>query len=241
MNDVKFIELTNNNSLNKELLNKINFQSINATDSDEIRDNKNFFKKYFSKLKKNKFNILSISCFILSVIFYILSCEGCFLGQYECVKELSEGNLNKLVIYVILSSFFYSIYFILCIHKKINKIHLILSLVYIYLFNRYYKANWDDHGFYNRICFILFVLLFLLVFEYINLIIFLKKKKKYKLIIILIIIPFIPIFSIKYYFRNKECKKWEKGLLNTKMESKEKSLELNKCFIISPKKRNRCI
>ena len=235
MNDKNYLELTSQNTLNKGL-DKFNYQIVNIQDSVELENNrKKFIIKFLLKIFKNYFfDILSISCFILSVIFYYLSSEGCNLGQYECVIELKKGMLNKLIYRMILTSFFYCIFLFLIINKKISKKYLILNVVYIYLFNKYYKADWDDHGFFTRIFFVLFVLLFLICFEYINLLIFLLKKKKYKIFSFLIIIPLIIYFFIKYDFKHTKCYGWEKGLLNTQIESKEDSLKANKCYIMSP-------
>ena len=77
-------------------------------------------------------------------------------------------------------------------------------------------------------------MIFLFVFEYIKLIFVNFKKKKYKLFLILIIIPLFLFLYIRNYFKHPKCKGWEKGLLNTKLESKEDSLKANKCYIISP-------
>ena len=235
MNDNKYLELTSQNSINKGT-DKINYQIVNIQDTVELENNKkNILLKFLYKIFKDHFfNILSIICFILSVIFYYLSSEGCNLGQYECVIELKRGMLNKLIYRMILTSFFYCIFLYLIIHKKISKIYLILNVVYIYLFNKYYKADWDDHGFFTRIFFVLFVLLFLICFEYINLLIFIFKKKKYKIFSLLIIIPIIIYFFIKYDFKHTKCYGWEKGLLDTQMESKEDSLKANKCYMMTP-------
>jgi hypothetical protein len=77
--------------------------------------------------------------------------------------------------------------------------------------------------------------LFLSFLEYLYLIAFIFKKKKYKLFFLLILSPFILIFYIKYSITHYKCKGWEKGLLNTQLESKEDSIKANKCYILSPK------
>ena len=228
----KYLEIANQD----KKVDKNNYQIVDIKDSIELDSNKKIILiKLFKLFKDHFYNILSISCFILSVIFYYLSSEGCNLGQYECVVQLKKGQLNRLIYRLISTSFFYCIFLILIIHKKISKKFLVLNVVYIYLFNKYYKADWDDHGFFTRIFFILFVLLFLFCFEYLKLIILIFKKKYYKLFSFLILFPIIIYFYIKYGFRNTKCDGWEKGLLNTQIESKEDSLKANKCYMMTPK------
>jgi hypothetical protein len=114
-------------------------------------------------LKNQIFKIISIVFFILSVIFYVLSCEGCYYEEYyECaIKFEYHGFFKKLFKRMILSSLFYCIYLFLCVHKIINRKYLILNIVYLYLFIKYHKSNWDEHGYYNRIFFVIFILIIL--------------------------------------------------------------------------------
>ena len=230
MKEMNLINSTNNN------LSNINYKSVEIKDSNEFNiEKKNYLIRYLKKFKNQIFNILSILCFTISVIFYVLSLKGCYLEERQCSIILKyEGLFKKFLIYMLLSTFLYCIYLFLCIHKIINRKHLIFNIVYIYLFIKYHKSNWEDHGFYNRLFFILVGMIFLFVFEYIKLIFVNFKKKKYKLFLILIIIPFFLFLYIRNYFKHPKCKGWEKGLLNTKLESKEDSLKANKCYIISP-------
>ena len=190
MKENNYIEMINKNFINNNL-SKINYKSVEIKDSNENNIKKeNYLIKFLKKLKNQIFNILSILCFIISVIFYVLACKGCNLEEYQCSIKLKYGGVfKKFLIYMLLSTFLYTIYLFLYIHKLNSRKHLILNIVYIFLFIIYHKSNWEDHGYYNRLFFIIVVFLFLIVFEYINLIFFNFKKKNYKLFIFLIFIP----------------------------------------------------
>ena len=207
MNQNNLIELSNSNSIINDL-NKITYKSVDIINSNEVEEKKlNSLIKFFIKKFKNQlFKVIAILCFILSVLSYILSNEGCYLTQYECVNQLKEGHLNRLFVWLILSCLFYCTFLIFCIHKKISRKFLLLTVVYIYLFNKYYKADWDDHGFYNRMFFVLIVIVLFIVFEFIYLLISIYKKKKYKLFTFFLTFPFILAFLINYDFKNPKCK-----------------------------------
>ena len=107
MNDNKYIELANQD----KKIDKNNYQIVDIKDSNQLDSNKKIILiKLFKLFKEHFYHILSISCFILSVIFYYLSSEGCNLGQYECVVQLKKGQLNRLI-YRLISTSFFIVYF----------------------------------------------------------------------------------------------------------------------------------
>jgi len=111
-----------NNYFSTNELNKISYKSVSIKNSNDLNKKKiNILFNIFKNLKNHLFNILSIFCFIFSVYYYILSLEKCkFEDYYQCDLQFDINKIEKLKKFLFLSTFFYSIYLFLCIHKIIN-------------------------------------------------------------------------------------------------------------------------
>jgi len=198
-------------------------------DSSEEQKNVSKFKIYYIKYKTYIINIFSLLLFIISFYLYIKSLKGCYGDIYECIKNVSFFfNIGYLVFFsaalmsIILEMtfFFKKWYFILYFLPFINN------------FLKYNGNNLIDHGWYNTLGFIFFLIIDFILIKIIQLFIFLFKKKKYISILILIILNLISYFLIKKY-RNFACFDYFNGYGNLKLDNNE---EQNACFIIKPKK-----
>ena len=199
-------------------------------DSSEEEINKNKFKFYYLKYKINIIiNIISFILFIVSFFLYKKSLIGCYYDIYKCVSNLSFFfKIGYLVIYsatlmsIILEMTFY--------FKKWYLILYFLPFIFNFLKNN--GNTLKDHGWYNILGFIFFLILDFLLINIIKLYIILLKKKKYISILILIILNFKIYFFIKNY-RNSACNNFYDGYGNYKINNNK---EENACFIWKPKK-----
>ena len=110
--------------------------------------------------------------------------------------------------------------------------YLLYFIPFILNFIKHNGNNLTDHGWYNILGFIFFLVFDFLLLKIINLYIFLFKKKKYIKIIILIILNFLFYFLIKKY-RNFACNNFYNGYGDYKINNDQ---EENACFIWKPKK-----
>ena len=201
-------------------------------DSEEkIEENKFkiYFTKYFTKYKTHIINILSLILFIVSFKLYKKSLKGCYGDIYECVKKISFFfNIGYLVFFsaalmsIILEMAFY-------LHKWY---YILYFIPYISNFSKHNGNTLTDHGWYNILGFIFFLVLDFLIIKIIRLYIYLIKTKKYINLLILIILNFIIYFFVKNY-RKSACNNFYDGYGDYKMDNNK---EENACFIMKPTK-----
>ncbi len=199
-------------------------------DSSENEINKKKLKFYYIKYKTQIIiNVISLFLFIISYCLYIKSLKGCYYDIYKCVRNLSFFfKIGYLVFY---SATLMSIILEMTFYFK--KWYLILYfLPFIFNFLKYNGNTLTDHGWYNILGFIFFLILDFLLINIIKLYVILFIKKKYISILILIILNFKIYFFIKNY-RNSACNNFYDGYGNYKMNNNK---EENACFIRKPKK-----
>jgi hypothetical protein len=176
----------------------------------------NFINKKFTKkkIKRNfKYYITNVFLFSMSYYLFYLSLEKCFEGEDICCLRIKW--IKKKLIEEIISSILISILFELIILKFLSKFHLIHFIITFFLFYRYsHGIDFEDHGKYNLIGFIIifsFISTLLLPF---NLILYSNKKKciLFYIILLLIICNLIYFLIINKYIK---CDDWPKGLNNT--------------------------
>jgi len=195
----------------------------------EESKNLNKYQIYYIKYKTHIINILSLFLFIISFYLYIKSLEGCYEDIYVCVKKISFFFYIGYLVFF--SAALMSIILEMTIFFK--KWYFILYfLPFIYNFLKYNGNNLIDHGWYNILGFIFFLIFDFILIKIIQLYIFLIKKKKYKNILILIILNLITYFFIKKY-RNFACRNYYNGYGDYKLNNNQ---EENACYIIKPKK-----
>ena len=201
---------------------------------------KNKFSKNKILIKKRK-NIFLLSkdfagflAFSLSYFLFYLSFEKCFEGFDECCVKFSF--ITKIIIEEIISCIIITLLIELIIYKIISKLHLIH---FIFVFIIFYKYNhgldFDDHGYYNIMFFIVIVSIMILGLLPLNFIIYFKNKNNKKIILLNILFIFI-IFLVLYHFlisNNISCDDWKKGLNNTSINNDIKKYG---CQIQFPKK-----
>ncbi len=196
--------------------------------SSEEEENLNRFQIYYIKYKTHIINIFSFLLFIISFYLYIKSLEGCYDDIYTCVKNISF--FFKIGYLVFFSAALMSIILEMIIFFK-KWYYLLYFIPFILNFLKHNGNNLTDHGWYNLLGFIFFLVFDFLLLKIINLYIFLFKKKKYIKIIILIILNFLIYFLIKKY-RNSACNNFYNGYGDYKINNNQ---EENACFIWKPK------
>ena len=182
-----------------------------------------FFKKFRRLTKAQKIKegmILLVS--LISYILYYLSLGGCDGTQTECLKNSNIAYYYFLVNYCFLSAGLVAFIFFLVLNKIVSKYHLIHQIIaFSILFISDTGSSLMHHGIYNIIGFTIFLIcyfLFLIIIFKIQEILT-KKSLPIKLVVINIII--LMIILGRYSFHEslkKECKDWDLGLNNTRIE-----------------------
>ena len=197
---------------------------------------KYFFERFphWSKDKKRREGFLLFVA-ISSYILYYLSLGGCDGTQTECLKNSNIAYYYLLVSYCFVSAGCVSLILFLILCDLASKLHLIhLIIIFFILFISDTGSTLMHHGIYNIIGFTIFMtfycLFLLTIFKIQD--ILTKKSLPIKLVAINIII-IIVIFG-RYSFHEalkKECKDWDLGLNNTRIED-----DINKypCQIFRP-------
>ena len=239
------IKISQSNEENLVELEK--YQNVKKENEDSNDETINIFNNELQDLKEEEFdvknwkeqikdfkNIIYLIIMIISIILYYLSLKGCKENGLICLQTFGYKFYLLRAIYVILSSFLYTLLLFLSIKKVIHYYFIIiLSIFYIinFLINR--GTDLYNHGVFNTIIFLITVLISLLliylIFSFFKLII----KKKFLFAIIILIILILPFLFIKLY--PTVCNNWKLGLMNKELEGKE-SLNKNSCYIRQPKK-----
>ena len=200
------------------------------------KQRKYFFSKFphYTKAEKiQEIAILFVS--FISYLLYYLSLGGCDGTQTECLKNSNIAYYYLLVNYCFISAGITSFILFLILMKRITKLHLIHQIIIFSILFMYDRGSTlMHHGIYNIIGFIIFLIFYsLFLFIVIKIEdILLRKNLPYKLIVINLII-LIVIFGRYSYHESlkKECKDWDLGLNETKIED-----DINKypCQIFRP-------
>jgi hypothetical protein len=229
------------NSINideaKPFFNDINDIQIDKPlmDTNEIRvKDTGYYKKCILNLIKNK----TLIGFILLYSLYLMSLEGCYLGEDVCTNEISY--IVRKIIEEVISCIIFIFMFQLMIFKIISKWHLIHVAIIFFLFYLYsHGLEFPDHGYFNFVYyFIMFGVFTIILIPFDIILCFLKKNKNNKIIVVLYFV-FLIIVSIVLYFYlivyRSNCDDWAKGLNNTYIENDKNKYG---CQIIPPK---RCV
>ena len=226
--DLNIVQNPKNNSLFSSSIKKI---IIIAK-----KNKKYFFPKipHFTKAEKIKEGLILFLA-VISYFLYYLSLGGCDGTQTECLKNSNIAYYYMLVNYCFISAGLNAFIVFLMAYRRITKLHLIHQLiVFLILFLSDTGSTLMHHGIYNIFGFLLFLIfysIFLLAVVKIEDIL-LQKSLPIKLVVINIIILLI-IFG-RYAFHEalkRECKDWDLGLNNTRIED-----DINKypCQIFRP-------
>ena len=187
------------------------------------KQKKYFFIKFrrLTKEEKTKEGFI-ILLSILSYVLYYLSLMGCDGTQTECLKNSNIAYYYLLVNFCFLSAGIASLIIFLILFQLISKYHLIHQIiVFAILFMSDTGTTLMHHGMYNiigfsifMICYTFFLITIIKIKETIT-----NKSLPIKLVVINIII-LIVIFG-RYVFHEslkKECKDWDLGLNDTRIE-----------------------
>ena len=192
------------------------FDEENTTDNRTIQKSKIEKIKIFSKKYREIFILL---CSILSLIFYILSLEGCYGEVTACA--MNDGFFYSLIRKAVASYVLINIVFFLIFYTGGSKKHLIyLSIIYGILFYLRHGGDFIDHGLYNIYLFIICLVLGQIICSLLmfNFKIIIKYHLKF---LILLFLEISLVLSIKFFYINPtiSCKNWAKGLNNTYMNN----------------------
>jgi len=213
-----------------ENINKNNYL-LNLENAPLFGENKN--KKKKNRIKIDIYYLLIYAFFFTSIKFYFLGLRGCRKKVVEKCHEFTNIiPYIKRGIETAISSILFSfgLFFIRFFNKHfIHK--LIFALTYIIIIANTQGNDFINHGTYNCI---LFILLDLICFIYINGLYFVVlgfntiKKKFFSIIILLLLItPFL------FYIMRGKCINWNYGLGNMPIEYNQ---NLDACKIKIPKK-----
>ena len=218
-------EINEKNEANKtievdEMIEANNIKNIKRAESDRIIIKEKFSKRIVNNIKKLIKNKIFISYFFIYFLYFI-SLEGCYDGEFYCSKDvkyivfkITEEVISGIILIVIIQ---------LMIFKKVSKKHLLHTVIVFGLFFLYsHGYEFPDHGFFNFVYYIVFILLFHVLFFPFDILIFCYIKKVKKIIrylYILSIIITISFLYIHFIYIGSNCDDWEKGLNNTSIEN----------------------
>ena len=183
---------------------------------------------------ENQLKIVPLFVIILEVVFYILSLEGCYETQTYCLVNLSPGFINRMVIFVCISSFLFTLIIFLTINHNIKAYFLLLQVISLSYLTLIYDTGSDlaYHGSYNRSVFVIMVPIFLIWLYVIRFIYNLIKRKYYKVILFGVIF-IILITSLIYLKLTVGCsKRWSKGYYDKEVDNI--NLPFNTCKLKTP-------
>ena len=182
-----------------------------------------FFQKLSHYSKRKKINeTIALILSIISYVLYYLSLGGCDGTQTECLKNSNIAYYYLLVNYCFISAGIISLLLYLMILREVSKYHLIhIFIVFAFLFLSDTGASLMNHGTYNIFGFLIF-LLFFCIFLGIVLSVqdLLMNKTLFKKLLVINTVILLVILS-RYFIHNKltkECKDWDLGLNNTRIE-----------------------
>ena len=200
------------------------------------KQRKYFFTRFhhYTKAQKIKECLILFLAFISYVLYY-LSLGGCDRTQTECLKNSNIAYYYMLVNHCFISALLHAFIFYLMLDNIITKLHLIHQIVILsILFMSDTGSTLMHHGIYNIIGFFLFLIILCFFFFVLSVVrdILTKKSMPVKLIVINIIIIVIILGRYSYHESlKKECKDWDMGLNDTRIED-----DINKypCQIFRP-------
>ena len=181
------------------------------------------FPKFPHISKRQKYlEILAIIMSVISYLLYYLSLGGCDGTQTECLKNSNIAYYYILVDFCFISAGLICLINYLIISKIISKYHLIHQIiVFSFLFLSDTGSSLMKHGLYNIIGFALFVIFYTIFLFMVTVIRELLYKKSLPIILIVINTIILLIIFARFLVHNafkNECKDWDLGLNNTRIQ-----------------------
>ena len=240
----KFVKIEMQNMFHGNKLTNINYLKINKHSNDK---NKyllvyilHIFYNQLLKLKQKikKIDVQDIVTFIfsiISIILYIKGLEGCVGDEVYCLTKMGVSFFKKIIIINLISCVILSIILMLITLRELSFFHL-LYLIPSYIMIMYIDqgTTLDNHGYYNTLGYITFLIIIYPFLIVIYIMLNLIQEKKYKIFIsISFIILIICIWFILYVKIKTKCDGWDIGLNNTRIYNNEDEYA---CQINLPKK-----
>ena len=191
--------------------------------SDETENSK--FQKvkiFLSNFYNSKLEKFCLFINILSFLLYGISLQSG--GEDATEVTLLKGMQFYVMIAVfdIFASFFLSLYFSIIIFTMDHYFHLIYVLpIYCIYFLIFTGTNVDNHGFYNMIGFICFLIIFIPFLLILFFLYYFLKNKKYKNFLITVLLIILSLIIIEEAKPKYSCKDWDLGLNNTIIDNNQ--------------------
>ena len=217
----KILKTKPENEINEDnTINTINTESQFKT---EVKIIGKKIKKYYLiiKSKKHLIDYFCLTLNIVGIILYIISLYRCSGGQENtCVSSGFVRIFKKLAFLDFIDGLLTSVSIILIFLKKAKIYHLIyLIIIYGLLYVYDHGDDFNRHGSFSIMIFILFLAVFVISFSFIIFLVNLIIKRNLIQIFIIIIIIFFIFQYIKYISKVSYCDYWDEGLNFTKIEN----------------------
>ena len=194
---------------------KIDLLPLNVKEpekNDKLPEEKKSIISYLKEYSNNiitKYVIVYL-LFILSTVFYLKSLKGCTSSPLECQSSEYMKFYVIIGVYAIISCALLILLLILNYIMELSKLnYLVFFTIYIIFFSTFKGTDFEHHGTYNMIGFILFFIFISLIIFFLYKIGFYcynrERKKWFSILLIIIII--IIIFNL-----NTQCSNFYNGM-----------------------------
>jgi hypothetical protein len=187
----------------------------------EENDEKISYEEEVKERTKNERNRSLVNFFLLfptiiGSIAYVLSLEGCYESQFQCLNKFKYADVVRYLIEIVVASIFYFVQIILYYYQYTGIYHLFIEVIVLYLLCFVYDtgANLESHGALNRIFLLGILILILSTFFLASKIISFFKRRPF-LILLIIIISSLILYSRYISLMASSCEGWNQGLGNS--------------------------
>ena len=197
-------------------------------------------QKIFLIKKREKIDSIILSKYIpiillmaISIYLYKKSLKGCDLEESVCLEAENIKKFYKHGYKLFLCSLIVAFILLLMFYNLISIfIEIPFFGIYIYLFYTYQGVDLKNHGIYNSI--LLTIVSFILFLFYLYLYKLFKSLYKHRIkhFIFLVLSFVVPMISIYYFYIQKECNNFYRGLNNMEISQNKDS---DYCFFPKPK------
>ena len=193
----------------------------------KVNNNRYFYNNSYKSLLLVKLcellskiiRFFSIFFFVAVYYLYYLSLEKCLAGEVKCSlnikwieKKVNEGIISAVILMILFE------FIILRIISRIHLLHVILF--FTTFFYASHGLEFHDHGLFNFLGVISFLIIGHLFFLPFNILFYVIKKRNNFILIIYIVFIIIVFILFEFYLNNfLSCNDWSKGLNNTYIEN----------------------
>ena len=242
MNKAKNGSEENNSNIipQKENIKKVlTTESSTQTEEEDDNINKNYKKAFIIK-KKPKFESIILSKYVpiiylmlISFYLYKKSLKGCELEESVCLEAENIKKFYKYGYKLFLCCLIVGFILLLMFYNLISIFVQIPFIgTYAYFFYTYQGVDLRNHGIYNSILLTVVSFIVFLCYLYIFKLLKFLYKHKIKNFIFLILYLISPLLFLYYFYIQKECNNFYRGLNGLEMTQNENE---NGCYFPKPK------